>query len=65
MSTLMTDPVTLPSSGVTVDRSVIQRHLLNDPTDPFNRSFLSADMLKPNLELKQQIHEWKATKRKR
>lgn len=26
--TLMTDPVILPSSGVTVDRSVISRHLL-------------------------------------
>jgi ubiquitin conjugation factor E4 B len=48
MSTLMEDPVILPSSGLSIDRSVILRHLLNDPTDPFNRSFLSAEMLKPS-----------------
>ncbi|KAL3639480.1 E3 ubiquitin-protein ligase pub1 [Castilleja foliolosa] len=34
--TLMKDPVILPSSKVIVDRPVIQRHLLSDPTDPFN-----------------------------
>ena len=28
MGTLMTDPVTLPTSNQTVDRSVIARHLL-------------------------------------
>ncbi|KAL9256429.1 putative ubiquitin conjugation factor E4 [Drosera capensis] len=31
------DPVILPSSRTTVDRSVILRHLLSDSTDPFNR----------------------------
>ncbi|XP_017855343.2 ubiquitin conjugation factor E4 A [Drosophila busckii] len=34
ISTLMTDPVVLPSSNVTVDRSTIARHLLSDQTDP-------------------------------
>lgn len=32
MSTLMTDPVILPSSHVTVDRTTIARHLLSDQT---------------------------------
>ncbi|KAL0450500.1 UNVERIFIED_CONTAM: putative ubiquitin conjugation factor E4 [Sesamum latifolium] len=45
--TLMRDPVILPSSKVIVDRPVIQRHLLSDSTDPFNRSHLTADMLIP------------------
>ena len=42
---LMKDPVKLPSSGAVVDRSTITRHLLSDQTDPFNRSFLSLDMV--------------------
>lgn len=37
MSTLMIDPVILPSSHVIVDRTTIARHLLSDQTDPFNR----------------------------
>eukprot|EP00475_Leptophrys_vorax_P033553 TRINITY_DN5293_c0_g2_i1.p1 TRINITY_DN5293_c0_g2~~TRINITY_DN5293_c0_g2_i1.p1 ORF type:complete len:368 (+),score=38.64 TRINITY_DN5293_c0_g2_i1:49-1104(+) len=52
--TLMRDPVTLPSSNV-VDRSVILRHLLSDPKDPFTRAHLTADMLEPNVELKARI----------
>uniref|UniRef100_A0A3Q2NY84 Ubiquitin conjugation factor E4 A n=1 Tax=Fundulus heteroclitus TaxID=8078 RepID=A0A3Q2NY84_FUNHE len=58
MSTLMLDPVLLPSSNVTVDRSTIARHLLSDQTDPFNRSPLTMDQIKPNEELKQQILQW-------
>ena len=46
MQTLMTDPVTLPS-GIVMDRSIIMRHLLNDPTDPFNRQPLTEDDLVP------------------
>ncbi|KAB7497984.1 Ubiquitin conjugation factor E4 B [Armadillidium nasatum] len=46
MQTLMEDPVELPS-GVVMDRPIIVRHLLNDPTDPFTRQPLSEDMLKP------------------
>ncbi|KAK4776219.1 hypothetical protein SAY87_024180 [Trapa incisa] len=56
--TLMKDPVLLPSSKITVDRPVIQRHLLSDSTDPFNRSHLTADMLIPNIELKARIEEF-------
>ena len=44
----MTDPVILPTSGNTMDRSVISRHLLSTPFDPFNRSPLSPDMLQPS-----------------
>ncbi|KAG4976071.1 hypothetical protein JHK86_035545 [Glycine max] len=56
--TLMKDPVILPSSRITVDRPVIQRHLLSDSTDPFNRSHLTADMLIPDDELKARIEEF-------
>ncbi|KAI4352517.1 hypothetical protein L6164_006760 [Bauhinia variegata] len=56
--TLMKDPVILPSSRTTVDRAVIQRHLLSDNTDPFNRSHLSVDMLIPDNELKAKIEEF-------
>ncbi|XP_061358097.1 probable ubiquitin conjugation factor E4 [Gastrolobium bilobum] len=56
--TLMKDPVILPSSRITVDRPVIQRHLLSDSTDPFNRSHLTADSLIPNDELKARIEEF-------
>ncbi|XP_018421672.1 PREDICTED: ubiquitin conjugation factor E4 A [Nanorana parkeri] len=58
MSTVMSDPVILPSSRVTVDRSTIARHLLSDQTDPFNRSPLTMDQLKPNTELKEKILMW-------
>ncbi|XP_043723166.1 probable ubiquitin conjugation factor E4 [Telopea speciosissima] len=56
--TLMKDPVILPSSRITVDRPVIQRHLLSDNTDPFNRSHLTQDMLISNVELKARIEEF-------
>ncbi|KAK9939050.1 hypothetical protein M0R45_015759 [Rubus argutus] len=56
--TIMKDPVILPSSRIAIDRSVIQRHLLSDNTDPFNRSHLTTDMLKPDNELKERIQEF-------
>jgi len=56
--TLMRDPVLLPGSGTIIDRPTIQRHLLSDPTDPFNRSKLSEDMLEPANELRGRIEEW-------
>ncbi|XP_067010286.2 ubiquitin conjugation factor E4 A [Anabrus simplex] len=58
MSTIMYDPVILPSSRKTVDRSTIARHLLSDQTDPFNRSPLTMDMVKPNEDLREQIQNW-------
>ncbi|NXC80916.1 UBE4A factor, partial [Cercotrichas coryphoeus] len=64
MSTLMSDPVILPSSRVTVDRSTIARHLLSDQTDPFNRSPLTMDQIRPNTELKEKIQRWLAERKK-
>lgn len=58
MCTLMRDPVLLPTSNTIVDRSFIVRHLLSDPTDPFNRAHLTIDMLQPATELKQRIDAW-------
>lgn len=37
MFTLMEDPVLLPTSNISIDRSTIKSHLLSDATDPFNR----------------------------
>lgn len=61
MDTLMEDPVILPS-GTVMDRSIIERHLLNSSTDPFNRKHLTEDMLIPAIELKQRIQDWKRSK---
>ncbi|XP_043248079.1 ubiquitin conjugation factor E4 A isoform X1 [Colletes gigas] len=58
MSTLMMDPVILPSSKITIDRQTISRHLLSDQTDPFNRSPLTLDMVKSDVELQHRIREW-------
>ena len=57
MSTIMRDPVRLPS-GVIMDRKIIDRHLLNSTTDPFNRQHLTSDMLIPEVELKAKIAAW-------
>ncbi|XP_076286750.1 ubiquitination factor E4A isoform X2 [Lasioglossum baleicum] len=58
MSTLMTDPVILPSSKITIDRQTIARHLLSDQTDPFNRSPLTMDMVKSNVTLQHRVQDW-------
>ncbi|XP_063973591.1 ubiquitin conjugation factor E4 A [Diachasmimorpha longicaudata] len=63
MSTLMTDPVILPSSKMSVDRQTIARHLLSDQTDPFNRSPLTMDLVKSDTDLKNKIEEWIASKK--
>jgi ubiquitin conjugation factor E4 B len=65
MATLMTDPVILPSSRITLDRQVIERALLADPIDPYNRSPLTADQLIPDTELKQKIDAFIAEKRRK
>uniref|UniRef100_A0A673MP20 Ubiquitin conjugation factor E4 B n=1 Tax=Sinocyclocheilus rhinocerous TaxID=307959 RepID=A0A673MP20_9TELE len=57
MDTLMTDPVQLPSGNI-MDRAIILRHLLNSPTDPFNRQPLTESMLEPVPELKERIQAW-------
>lgn len=63
MSTVMMDPVILPSSKQIIDRTTIARHLLSDQTDPFNRSPLSMDQVKSDTELKERIHTWIAQQR--
>lgn len=55
MSSLMRDPVLLPTSGNIMDRAVISRILLSDKIDPFNRKLLTEDMLEPDVELKEKI----------
>ncbi|XP_045518341.1 ubiquitin conjugation factor E4 A [Pieris brassicae] len=65
MSTLMLDPVVLPSSRTIVDRTTIARHLLSDQSDPFNRSPLSMDQVKSDTELKQRIHAWIAEQKQK
>jgi ubiquitin conjugation factor E4 B len=61
--TLMEDPVILPTSRTTLDRSTIRSHLLSDPTDPFNRSPLKIEDVVPDEEMKARIAAFKAQKR--
>ena len=49
MFTLMEDPVILPTSRTSVDRSTIRSHLLSDPNDPFNRAPLSIEDVVPGM----------------
>ena len=63
MSEFMIDPVILPTSNTVVDRATIQQHLLNDPTDPFNRKPLSIDDVVPAEELKKKMKVWLDAKR--
>lgn len=59
MFSLMEDPVILPMSKQTIDRSTIRSHLLSDPTDPFNRQPMSIEDVVPNVALKEQIRVFK------
>jgi ubiquitin conjugation factor E4 B len=65
MYTLMDDPVILPQSRVTLDRSTIRSHLLSDPNDPFNRQPLKIQDVIPDVELKQKIDAFKAEAKQR
>ncbi|KAG8884379.1 hypothetical protein FRB97_004388 [Tulasnella sp. 331] len=58
MYTLMRDPVKLPSSKTTIDRSTIKAHLLSDSHDPFNRSPLKIEDVTPDTELRVKIEAW-------
>ena len=62
MATLMEDPVMLPNSGTVVDRLTIKKHLMNDPTDPFNRSPLTIEQVVPQPELLAKINEYRDEK---
>lgn len=63
MSTLMQDPVLLPSSKIIIDRPTITRHLLSDQTDPFNRAPLTMDQVIPEAELQRKIQDWMRERR--
>ncbi|XP_037092632.1 ubiquitin conjugation factor E4 A-like [Pollicipes pollicipes] len=63
MSTLMTDPVLLPTSGIVCDRSTIARHLLSDQSDPFNRKPLTMEMVEPAAALKAELDAWRRQQR--
>lgn len=58
MGDLMKDPVLLPSKHI-VDRSTIVQHLLSDAKDPFTRQPMTIEDAIPQVELKQQIEEWR------
>lgn len=74
LGTIMNDPVILPNSQMTLDRTSIVRHLLryvftsvtsillmycSDATDPFTRVPLTMDQVIPNVELKKKIEVWR------
>lgn len=63
MACLMTNPVILPSSRVTVDMATIKSHLLSEEKDPFNRSPLKLEDLIPNEELKARVEKFKAERK--
>ncbi|KAK6205368.1 ubiquitin elongating factor core-domain-containing protein [Scheffersomyces amazonensis] len=63
MYTLMEDPVKLPSSKISIDRSTIKAHLLSDSTDPFNRMPLKLDDVIDDIELREKIEEFKRSKK--
>ncbi|KAK2871908.1 hypothetical protein FQN49_002715 [Arthroderma sp. PD_2] len=63
MYTLMDEPVILPSSKVSIDKSTIRSHLLSDPNDPFNRAPLKIEEVVPDTELKAKIEAFKAEKK--
>ena len=63
MSEVMVDPVILPVSKTSIDRSTIRQHLLSDPHDPFNRSPLKIEDVIDDVELKKKIDDFRAEKR--
>lgn len=63
MFTLMEDPVILPGSRVTMDRSTVKAHLLSDPTDPFNRMPLKLEDVIDDVEMREKVAQFKQGKR--
>ncbi|BFU20618.1 U-box domain containing protein [Entamoeba histolytica HM-1:IMSS-B] len=64
LGTLMKDPVKLPNSHVIVDRTTIEKHLMNAKEDPFDRTPLELSMVIPMNDLKQKIMEYVMEKAK-
>jgi ubiquitin conjugation factor E4 B len=63
MADLMDDPVILPTSKNTVNRSTIRSHLLSVAHDPFNRMPLKIEDVIPDTEMKAKIDAWKAERK--
>lgn len=63
LATLMKDPVILPTSRTTVDRSTIRSVLLSDPHDPFNRAPLKIEDVVEDVEMKAKIAAFMAEMR--
>uniref|UniRef100_A0A7S0YLE5 RING-type E3 ubiquitin transferase n=1 Tax=Hemiselmis tepida TaxID=464990 RepID=A0A7S0YLE5_9CRYP len=59
----MVEPVVLPSSGATLDRSTVLRHLRTNPSDPYTQVRLTAQMLQPATELRGKMAVWLAGKK--
>ncbi|CAK9000024.1 E4 ubiquitin-protein ligase UFD2 (RING-type E3 ubiquitin transferase UFD2) (Ubiquitin conjugation factor E4) (Ubiquitin fusion degradation protein 2) (UB fusion protein 2) [Durusdinium trenchii] len=55
MSEIMVDPVLLPTSNTIMDRKVIERHIMSNDDDPFNRKPLAVKDLLPQTELRDKI----------
>ena len=55
---LMMDPVKLPCSGSTVDRSTIMRHLRTTPTDPYTNTPLALSDVTPATDLLPKYKAW-------
>merc|ERR1711870_127196 len=58
MSEIMVDPVLLPTSNTIMDRKVIERHIMSNDDDPFNRAHLPVNDLVPQTELRAEIEDF-------
>jgi ubiquitin conjugation factor E4 B len=56
---LMDDPVMLPASRQVLDRSCVERLLLSDACDPFNKAPLAMEDVVEQPELRARIDAWK------
>lgn len=56
--TIMQDPVILPRSGLTVDRSTIRGHLSADPSDPFDGLPLRMEDVVSDVDLRERIETY-------
>lgn len=59
MGTLLECPVRLPGSRQVMDRGHIERYLLDEERDPYNRSHLTPEMLIPMPHMTAALRQWK------
>lgn len=64
-SCLMTDPVRLPSSGKTIDRSTYERIILDNRCDPFNRAPLEDAKVEDDVQMRVRVQQWMADRKNR